>query len=133
MSIVGAAVGVGLGRTLMRAVSFLGPRFTEGVIGLSGLAAGTGRSAFVSGPGGLGNGWRSGDVLAGGTTGGRRGKNVGDSVVVSAAGNGVIFGGPRVGGPGGPGGRKKWALSRFSPPEAGAPRVPPGGGPVRPH
>src|SRR5256885_2750765 len=96
MLIAGAAVGVGLGKTLMRAVSFFGPRFTEGVIGLSGLAAGTGRSAFVSGPGGLGNGWRSGDVLAGGTTGGRRGKNVGGSAVVSAAGNRVIVGGRPV-------------------------------------
>ena len=44
MLIAGLATGAGLGKTLMRAVSFFGPRFTDGaVVTLSSRAGGTGR------------------------------------------------------------------------------------------
>ena len=52
MLIVGAAEGVGFGKMVMRAVSFFGPRFTDG------LSAGAAEiDAFcVSIPGGFGSG-----------------------------------------------------------------------------
>src|SRR5438045_3728415 len=119
MLMAGAAVGVGRGKTLMRAVSFFGPRFTEDAIALSSRTGGTGRitapgSAFASVPGGLGNGCRSGDE-AGATTGGRRGKMVGASGVCSEEGNGVIVGGNRrIGVTGVRDGSTMRAVSRFA-------------------
>src|SRR5438270_13987265 len=64
MLIAGAAVGVGGGKTLIRAVSFVGPRGIDGTaVTVSSRAGGAGRmggfgAAFVSRPGGFGNGWR---------------------------------------------------------------------------
>ena len=102
MLIAGAAVGVGRGKTLMRAVSFFGPRFTEDAAPFSSRTGGTGRiaapgSAFVSAPGVFGKGCKSGEEAgeAGVTTGGRRGKMVGPSALGSEDGSGVIFGGNR--------------------------------------
>ena len=124
MLTVGATLDAGLGRTLMRAVSFFGPRFTEAAdIPLSSRTGGTGRraspgAAFASGPGGFGNGCRSGDEAAGdagGVTGGRRGKILGASVADSgAAGGGVTVGGRRIGVVGVREGRTMRAVSRFS-------------------
>ena len=118
MLIAGAAVGVGRGKTLMRAVSFFGPRFTEDAAPFSSRAGATGRFAAtgcdcVSAPGGFGNGCRSGDE-AGVTTGGRRGKMVGASVVASEAGEDAIWGGNRrMGATGVRVGSTMRAVSRF--------------------
>jgi hypothetical protein len=122
MLIAGAAVGVGRGKTLMRAVSFFGPRFTENAVPFSSRAGGTGRivalgSALASMPGGFGNGCKSGDEAdaAGVTMGGRRGKMVGASVVDSVEGSGVILGGNRrMGVTGVRDGRTMRAVSRFA-------------------
>ena len=88
MLIAGAAVGVGRGKTLMRAVSFFGPRFTEDAAPFSSRTGGTGRiaapgSVFFSAPGGFGKGCRSSEEAGdtGGVTGGRRGKMVGASAL----------------------------------------------------
>src|SRR5438046_6085477 len=90
MLIDGAATGAGRGKTLMRAVSFFGPRLTDGaLITLLSRAGGTDRIAApgsVSIPGGFGNGCKSGDD-AGGVTGGRRGKTLGVSAADSEVGN----------------------------------------------
>ena len=120
MLIAGAAVDAGRGRTLIRAVSFFGPRFTEGAdMPFSSRAGGTGRTAapgpaFDSAPGGFGNGCRSGEE-AGGVTGGRRGKTFGASVADSEAGSEVVVGGGRrIGVMGVREGRTMRAVSRFS-------------------
>ena len=110
MLMAGAAVGVGLGKTLIRAVSFFGPRFTDG---LSTATGGTGPFSFAR-PGGFGNGCRSGEVFAGVIAGGRRAKIVGVSGAASAAGMGVIVGGRRIGVIGVRVGRTMRAVSRFS-------------------
>ena len=122
MLIAGAVVGVGRGKTLMRAVSFFGPRFTEAAIALSARTGGTGRivapgSALVSAPGGFGKGCKRGEEAgeAGGVTGGRRGRMVGVSVVDSEEGSGVIVGGNRrIGVTGVRDGRTMRAVSRFT-------------------
>src|ERR1700704_3683978 len=103
MLIAGAAAGVGRGKTLIRAVSFFGPRCIEGrAATFSSRAGGTGRTAeFGSAPGsipgGLGNGCRRGEDAGktDGVTGGRRGKMSGASVLDSEEGSGVILGGNR--------------------------------------
>ena len=113
MLIAGAGAGAGRGKTLIRAVSFVGPRLTNGEIELP--AGGTGRAASPSIPGGFGNGWRSGELLGGVVTGGRRGKTVDVSAAASAAGIGVIVGGNRrIGVTGVRVGRTIRAVSRFS-------------------
>ena len=93
----GVATGVGRGKALMRAVSFFGPRLTDGAPNtLSSRVGGTGRTAAagsVSIPGGFGNGCNSGE--AAGVSGGRRGKTLGASAVDSEEGSGVIVGGNR--------------------------------------
>ena len=102
MLIAGAAAPAGRGKTLMRAVSFLGPRCIEAAgVTFSSRTGGTGRiagfgAAFVSTPGGLGNGCKRGEEAAeiGGVTGGRRGRMVG-APVASEGGSGVILGGRR--------------------------------------
>jgi hypothetical protein len=123
MLIAGAAAGVGRGKTLMRAVSFFGPRCIEGAAAtFSSRAGGTGRlaelgSAFVSIPGGLGNGCKSGEDAGetGGVNGGRRGKTFGASVLDSAEGSGVILGGNRrIGVTGVREGKTIRAVSRFA-------------------
>ena len=122
MLIAGAAVGVGRGKTLMRAVSFFGPRFTEDAAPFSSRTGGTGRiaapgSAFVSAPGGFGKGCKSAEEAGdtGGVTGGRRGKMVGASAVGSDGGKGVIVGGNRrMGATGVRDGRTMRAVSRFA-------------------
>src|SRR5207237_3544756 len=114
MLIAGAGAGAGLGKTLIRAVSFFGPRLTDGAIELA-AAGGTGRAAPPSIPGGFGNGWRSGELLGGVVTGGRRGKTVDVSAAASAAGIGVIVGGNRrIGVTGVRVGWKMRVVSRFS-------------------
>jgi hypothetical protein len=102
MLIAGAATGVGRGKTLMRAVSFFGPRCMEAAVPASARTGGTGRIAslgfaFGSIPGGLGNGCKRAEEAGetGGATGGRRGKRVGGAVVESEEGREVIFGGNR--------------------------------------
>ena len=121
MLTAGLATGAGRGKTLMRAVSFFGPRFTDGaVVTLSSRAGGTGRIAApgsVSIPGGFGNGCNIGDEAgeAGGVTGGRRGKTLGASAADSAEGSGVIVGGNRrIGVTGVREGRTIRAVSRFA-------------------
>jgi hypothetical protein len=123
MLIAGAALGVGRGKTLMRAVSFFGPRCIEGAaVTFSSWAGGTGRIAgfglaFVSMPGGLGNGCKRGEEAGetGGVTGGRRGKTVGVSVIDSEEGSGVILGGNRrIGVMGVREGKTILAVSRFA-------------------
>jgi hypothetical protein len=103
MFTAGAVVGVGRGRTLIRAVSFFGPRFTDGALLLS-SRMGTGRTAapgslLGSEPGGFGNGCKSGEVEAGGVTGGRLGKMRGASIVAGSVsgveGSALILGGKR--------------------------------------
>jgi hypothetical protein len=108
MLIAGAAVGVGRGKTLIRAVSFFGPRYVVGA------AAGETEALGFSTPGGFGSGVSSGEALVGVIVGGRRGKIVGVSADVSAAGIGVIFGGRRTGVIGVRVGRTMRAVSRFS-------------------
>src|SRR3954469_52085 len=102
MLIAGAAAGVGRGKTLIRAVSFFGPRCIKGAaMPFSSRTGGTGRiagfgSAFVSIPGGLGRGCKRGEDA--GETGGvisGRGNTFGVSVADSGAGNDVILGGNR--------------------------------------
>ena len=123
MLIAGAAVGVGRGKTLIRAVSFFGPRCIDGAaVTFSSRAGGTGRmggfgAAFVSMPGGFGNGWRRGEEAGEtmGVTGGRRGKTFGGSAVDSEEGSGVILGGNRrIGVAGVREGRTIRAVSRFA-------------------
>jgi hypothetical protein len=121
MLIAGLATGVGRGKTLMRAVSCFGPRFTDGAaVMLSSRAGGTGRIAepgSVSIPGGFGNGCNSGDEAgeSGGVKGGRRGKMLGASAAGSAEGSGVIVGGNRrIGATGVREGRTIRAVSRFA-------------------
>jgi hypothetical protein len=123
MLIAGPATGVGRGKTLMRAVSFLGPRWLEGVADpLSSRAGGTGRieaagSALVSTPGGFGKGCKRGEEAGetGGVTGGRRGKMVGPALVGSDAGSGAILGGSRrIGVTGVREGNTIRAVSRFA-------------------
>src|SRR5438874_12137702 len=94
MSIAGAGAGVGRGKTLIRAVSFFGPRLTDGAIELP-AAGGTGRAASPSIPGGFGNGWRRAELLGGVVTGGRRGKTVDVPAGASGAGIGVLGAGDR--------------------------------------
>jgi hypothetical protein len=115
--------GAGRGKTLIRAVSFFGPRFTDGAaVTPSSRTGGTGRiaapgSAFVSVPGGFGKGCKSGEEAgeAAAVTGGRRGKMFGASGVDSEEGSGVIFGGNRrIGVTGVREGRTIRAVSRFS-------------------
>jgi hypothetical protein len=72
------------------------------VVTFSSRIGGTGRIAafgpeFVSIPGGLGDGCKSGEEAGetGSVTGGRRGKTVGPPVVDSEAGSGAILGGNR--------------------------------------
>ena len=115
MLITGAGAGAGRGKTLIRAVSFFGPRLTDGAIELP-AAGGTGRAASPSIPGGFGNGWSSGELLGVVVTGGRRGKTVDVSAAASAAGIGVIVGvNRRIGVTGVRVGRTIRAVSRFSP------------------
>src|SRR5438270_101155 len=114
MLIAAAGAGVGRGKTLIRAVSFFGPRLTDGAIELP-AAGGTGRVASPSIPEGFGNGWRRAELLGGVVTGGRRGKPVDVSAAASAAGIGVIVGGNRrIGVTGVRVGRTLRAVSRFS-------------------
>jgi hypothetical protein len=120
MLIAGLATGAGLGKTLMRAVSFFGPRFTEGaVVTLSSRAGGTGRiaaSGSASIPGGFGNGCNMDEEgEAGDATGGRRGTTLGASAADSAGGSGVIVGGNRrIGVTGVREGKTIRAVSRFA-------------------
>ena len=119
MLIAGAVAGVGRGKTLMRAVSFFGPRCIEGAaVTFSSRAGGTGRmAAFGWMPGGFGNGWRRGEEAGEtmGVTGGRRGKTFGGSAVDSEKGSGVILGGNRrIGVAGVREGRTIRAVSRFA-------------------
>src|SRR5438270_9243348 len=114
MLIAGAGAGAGRGKTLIRAVSFFGPRLTDGAIELP-AAGGTGRAASPSIPGGFGNGWRRAELLGGVVTGGRRGKTVNVSAAASAAGIDVIVGGNRrIGVTGVRVGRTMRVVSRFS-------------------
>src|SRR2546423_7856567 len=97
MLMAGAATGAGRGKTLMRAVSFFGPRLTDGApITLSSRAGGTGRIAApgsVSIPGGFGNGCNTNE--AAGVSGGRPGQRPGASPGRFEEGKGGIFAGNR--------------------------------------
>ena len=69
MLTAGTGAAAGRGRMLIRAVSFLGPGWIEGADSFCGSA---GRdsvdaldSEFISGPGGFGNGCKSGDAATG--------------------------------------------------------------------
>ena len=100
MFTVGRAAGVGRGKTLIRAVSFLGPRLTEGATEDSSRPDVTdwvvaSDSAGFPIPGGLGKGRSNGEVSGGGITKGRRGKAVDVSTVISVVDRGVIVGGSR--------------------------------------
>jgi hypothetical protein len=100
---------------LMRAVSFFGPRFTDGPAEVSSR---TGRTEWpespsVAMPGGFGKGWSIGDV-PGVTRGCRREITDGASGAGPAEGNGVIVGGNRrIGVTGVREGRTIRAVSRF--------------------
>jgi hypothetical protein len=105
----------------MRAVSFFGPRFTEGA-DTSSRTGGTGSRASppFSTPGGLGSGCNIGELL-GVVTGGRRGRTVGGSGFAPEDGKGVIFGGNRrIGATGVREGSTIRAVSRFTSFAAGA-------------
>jgi hypothetical protein len=118
MFIVGAAGAVGRGKILMRAVSFLGPRFNDDAA-VSSRTGGTGRippGPSVP-PGGFGNGCKSAEVAgeAGGVISGRRGERPGASVVDPEEGRDVIFGGNRrIGATGVREGKTIRAVSRFA-------------------
>ena len=126
MLIVGAAEGAGFGKMVMRAVSFFGPRFSDGVSPRAGWTA----ALCVSIPGGFGSGWRSGELAAGVMVGGRR-KMVGVSAVGSAAGIGVMVGGRRTGVTGVRVGRTIRVVSCFAMPGAEPPFSGRGGSAIR--